>query len=220
MNISRILQTTKKTIKVSSQPGGRKERKKELKKGLGNLARSWRWEIPSGRDQLGQKGTFRVLRRNAADGLWKAGQCKDCGLCHSSVHRSLNGVSPVVEGAYELESWIWSMNPGRRQLLAVKRQPQQAGVRRSTTGNLWGSLGHDRSNALLLSSMQRMGPTCSLLLLWAQGRAPIWAGLPTPPTMASSTHVDSGVLGTTHAKPLSGISHDAPEIGICCYFQC
>ena len=32
MNISRILQTTKKTIKVSSQPGGRKERKKELKK--------------------------------------------------------------------------------------------------------------------------------------------------------------------------------------------
>lgn len=42
MNISRILQTTKKTIKVSSQPGGRKERKKELKKGLGILARSWR----------------------------------------------------------------------------------------------------------------------------------------------------------------------------------
>ena len=42
MNISRILQTTKKTIIVSSQPGGRKERKKELKKGLGILARSWR----------------------------------------------------------------------------------------------------------------------------------------------------------------------------------
>lgn len=40
MNISRILQTTKKTIKVSSRPGRRKERKKELKKGLVILARS------------------------------------------------------------------------------------------------------------------------------------------------------------------------------------
>ena len=37
MNISRILQTTKKTIKVSSRPG---RRKKELKRGLAILARS------------------------------------------------------------------------------------------------------------------------------------------------------------------------------------
>lgn len=40
MNISRILQTTKKTIKVSSRPGRGKERKKELKKELAILARS------------------------------------------------------------------------------------------------------------------------------------------------------------------------------------
>ena len=57
------------------------------------------------------------------DGLWKTGQSKNCmhDLHHSSVHSSLSHESPVAKRGWVLESGIWSVDPGRGQLLAVKR---------------------------------------------------------------------------------------------------
>ena len=98
---------------------------------------------------------------NAGEGLWKAGQSKNGrqGLHLSSVHSSLSCESPVVKGGWVLESGVWSADPGRGQLLAVKRQPEGTGVRSSTKGNVCRkSQGHHRSKASLLSGVQGAQP--------------------------------------------------------------
>ena len=95
------------------------------------------------------------------DSLWKAGQSKNCthGLYHSPAHPSLSRVSPVVEGGWVLESGVQSADPGRGQLLAVKRQPEGAGVRSSTTGKVCRrSPGKHRNKVSLLSGTQGAGP--------------------------------------------------------------
>ena len=58
-----------------------------------------------------------------------------------------------------LENGVWSADPGRGQLLAVKRQPEGTGIRSSTTGKVCRkSPGHNRSKASLLSGVQGAGP--------------------------------------------------------------
>ena len=56
---------------------------------------------------------------NAADGLWKAGQSKNCmhGLHHSSAHPSLRHESPVAERG--LAAGKWGLEHGPRQETAV-----------------------------------------------------------------------------------------------------
>ena len=95
------------------------------------------------------------------DGLWKGGQSKNCTHClhHSSVHSSLSCELPVAKGGWVLESGVWRTDPGRGQLLAVKRQPEGTGVKSSTTGKVCGkNPGHHRSKASLLSGVQ--GQSC------------------------------------------------------------
>ena len=96
-----------------------------------------------------------------------------------------------------MESRVWRVDPGRGQLLAVKRQHEGIGVRSSTTGNVFRrsyrntsdfsrrsyrttSLGHYRSKVPLLSGMQGGVPPlqppslpASLMPPWALGGAPI-----------------------------------------------
>lgn len=116
-----------------------------------------------------------------------------------------------------LESEVWSEDPGRGQLLAVKK-PEGEGVRSSTTRKVCrGSLGHQRSKVSLLSGAQEVGPTLQP---------------PSPPEAAASTGTGSGthlsslvcpsnqglllkpeqaqVLTTAHAKASSGISPESP----------
>ena len=81
------------------------------------------------------------------------------GLCHHPADPRLSRVSPVAEGSWVLESGVWSMDPGRGHLLAVKRQPEGTGVRSSTTGKVCRkSPGHHRSKASFLSGAQGVGP--------------------------------------------------------------
>ena len=49
------------------------------------------------------------------NGLWKAGQSKNCvhGLCRSPVHPNLSCLSPTVEG--ELCVGKWSLKHGPRE---------------------------------------------------------------------------------------------------------
>ena len=85
---------------------------------------------------------------------------KNClhGLHHSSEHLSLSCESPVVEGVLVLESGVWNMDPGRGQLLAVKRQPKGTGVRSSTNGKVYRkSLGYHRSKLSLLMAHKGQG---------------------------------------------------------------
>ena len=142
-------------------------------------------------NQLGQKGTFRRLEGSAGDGLWKTGQSKNCahGLCHSPAHPSLCHESPGAEGDWVLESGVWSVDPGRGQLLAVKRQPEGTGVRSSTVRKVCrSSLGHHRGKASLLSGMQGAEPPLQPLshpsassTSTGTGRGSHWSG-PTYPS--------------------------------------
>ena len=89
-----------------SQVGWKKGKKKVGRDGTsgGELKvrrRSQTQESPlTAGNQLGQKGTFNGLEGNAATGLWKAGQNKNCthGLYHWPVHPCLNCVFPYREG--------------------------------------------------------------------------------------------------------------------------
>lgn len=86
------------------------------------------------------------------------GRSKNCmhDPCHSPAH--LSCVSPGVERGWVLESGIWRVDPGRGQLLAVKRQPEGTGVKSSTTRKVCGrNPGHYRSKASLLSGVQGVG---------------------------------------------------------------
>ena len=133
--------------------------------------------------QLGQKRTFGRSEGNAATSLWKTGQSKNCvhGPCHRPAHLSLSHVSLGAERGWVLESRVWRADPGRGQLLAVKRQPEGTGLRSSTTGKVCGrSPGHHRSKVPLLSGAQGVGPTLQPPLpthrplpLWALRGAPI-----------------------------------------------
>ena len=69
------------------------------------------------------------------DGLWTAGQSKNCrpGLCRCPAPLSLNHGSPVVEEDCVLESVVWNMDRGRGQLLTMERQPEGTGIMSSTT---------------------------------------------------------------------------------------
>ena len=105
----------------------------------------------------GTEKDFWGSKENAANGLWKTGQSKNCthGVHCSSVHSSLGRESHVLKGDWMLESGVWSMNPGRGQLLTVKRQPEGTGVRSSTTGKVCRKgPAHHRSKASLLSGVQ------------------------------------------------------------------
>ena len=144
----------------------------------------------------GTERTFRGSKENAADGLWKAGQSKNCthSLHSSSVHSSLSHESPIAKGGWVLESGFWSTDPGRGQLLAVKRQPEWIGIRSSTMGKVCGkSPGHCKGNASFLSgaqgsepSLQHLYPPTSFLgllrhweeLPFEQARPPLRPGSP------------------------------------------
>ena len=144
-----------------------KEKKKRgIGKGPACLAGSWRWgEVPALRKTPSQWGNllgpFGGLKGNAVNGMWKAGQSKDCvhGLGHSPAHPRLSHVSSLMEGDWVLENGIGSADPGRGQLLCVKRQSAGTGVRSSTTGEVCGRcLEHHRAKASLLSGMQGLEP--------------------------------------------------------------
>ena len=63
------------------------------------------------------------------------------------------------------------MGPGRKQLLAVKRQPEGTGVRSSTTGKACrGSPGHHRSNAWVSGAQGRGRAATAILfpICWLQ----------------------------------------------------
>ena len=53
------------------------------------------------------------------------------------AYPSLSPVSPGADRGWVMESGVWRMDPGRGQLLAVKRQHEGIGVRSSTTGNVF-----------------------------------------------------------------------------------
>ena len=75
-------------------------------------------------------------QRRMQYGLWKAGQSKNCrqGLHCSSAHSRIE--LPVVKRSWALESRLWSRDPGKAQLLAVKIQTEGTGVRSPTTGKV------------------------------------------------------------------------------------
>ena len=147
-----------KDKKIPLQPGRMKERVK-AKRNQKKDQQSWReaegegWLLHSEKLHHGGEITCNKkrlwgLKENAADGLWKAGKSKNCthDLCSSIAHSSLSRESPVVKGGRVLESGAWSSDPGRGQMLAVKRQSEGTGVRSSTTGNVCGkSPGHRRT---------------------------------------------------------------------------
>ena len=115
---------------------------------------SWR------RNQLGQKKNFVGSKEKAADGLWKAGQSKDCtyDLYHNSAHSSLNHESPATKGSWVLERGVWSADPGRGQLLAVKRQPEGTRARGATTRKVCGDSLRHHSKTSLSRSVQGAEP--------------------------------------------------------------
>lgn len=97
--------------------------------------------------------------KNTTDSLWQAGQIKNCAwsLPQHCAHQSESCVSCCREGLV-LESGVWSMDPGRTQLLTVKRQREGTGVTNSTTRKVFGkSPKHHRSKVSLLSSVQGAG---------------------------------------------------------------
>ena len=71
-------------------------------------------------------------------GLWKVKESKNCthGLHDSSGYPNMSHELPVEKWDWMLESWVWRMDPGRRQVLAVKRQPEGTGLMNSTTGKV------------------------------------------------------------------------------------
>ena len=88
------------------------------------------------------------------DGLLKRGQSANCvhGLCCSPAHPSLGCESCM------LQSRVWNADPGRGQLLSLKRQPVGKGVMGSKTGKVCGKCPrHHRSKASLLSGTQGAG---------------------------------------------------------------
>ena len=114
LNVSGRLQAPERTRKISSQlDRKRKKGKQESKNRAAALAGSWKWEeIFSIRkkpswwgNQLRQKGMFGGLKENTVDGLWKAGQGKNCacGPCRSPAHPGLSSVSHC-RGCWVLES--------------------------------------------------------------------------------------------------------------------
>ena len=164
LNSSSRLQTPKRM----KERRKKKKRKEESKKRPAILAGSWSWaeiltlrKTPSQRgNQLGQKRNFRGSKENAADGLWKARQRKNCthDLYQSSVHSSLNRELPVVKGSCVLERRVLSADPGKGQLLAVKRQPEGLGVRGATTGKFYGKSLRHHSKVSLSSRVQGAEP--------------------------------------------------------------
>ena len=172
LNISGRLQTPKRTRKIPSQLGRMKERRKKGKRNQKRDQQPWREAESEGRSPHSEKlphgweiswdrkGPFGESKENAAEGLWKAGQSKNCthGLHCNSVHSSLSRESPAGEGVWVLGSGVWIVDRGREQLLAVKRQCEGTGVRSSTTRKVCGKRpGHHRSKALLFSGAQGVG---------------------------------------------------------------
>ena len=129
----------------------------------------------AGRDVCGVRGK---CNKWSAEGRTS----KNCvhGLCCCPVHPSLSRVSPGAEGGWVPGSGLWRADPGRGQLLAVKRQPEGTGGRNSTTWKVFRrSLGHYRNKAPLLIGVQGMGPPLQppspptgLLPPWALGGQP------------------------------------------------
>ena len=108
------------------------------------------------------------------------GRTKNCmhGLHCSSAHSGLSCELPVAEGGWVLESGVWSADPGRGQLLAVKRQPEGTGVRSSTTRKVCGkSPGYHRR---CHCSVVREG--------WSHHYNPF----PHPPASSASTGTERG----------------------------
>ena len=110
-------------------------------------------------------------------------------------------LSADAERGWVLEHGVWRVDTGRRQLLAVKRQPTRMGVRSSTTGNVHGrSLGRQRSRAPLLSDPQEgdyrnFSPLPHAPLSpWILGRAPPRAGSHALPIITSAP----AYLGRAH----------------------
>ena len=141
-------------------------------------------------------------------------------LHRSSVHSSLNRESPVVKGSWVLERGVLSADPGRGQLLAVKRQPEGTGARGATTGKVCGkSLRHYSTVTVKQCARGRTAiinpslPTSffSLCRHWKglppeQARPPLRLVLP-PPALAPRG------LSTAHPKTSLGNSPGQPCLG-------
>lgn len=103
-------------------------------------------------NQLDQRGSFRRSEGKATTSLWKADRVTPTCIVHAAaLHTSAWGFSLLVwRGAGCWKGEVWIADPGRQQLLAVKRQPGE--LWRFTTGKVCErSLGHYKSKAPLLS---------------------------------------------------------------------
>ena len=149
----------KRIIKGTSNPGG----KLKARRGSCNQ------KIPSWWGNLrGQKGTFGGSK-NTVDHLWKAGQSKNCA---HGLYCSLASPAWVTcllsRGGLGAGKWGLDMDPGRGQLVAVKR----AWMDSSKEFNDWESLQKKARTP------QKQGATAEW---WATGRAVILIPIPTHP---------------------------------------
>ena len=102
----------------------------------GEVPTSWELPSPAGRS-TGTEGELRGLsEESSVSNLLHARQSqthKD-SLCHSPVHSTLRRMSASVNGDWVLEPGVWRANLGR----AVRRQPEEVGVRKFATRNVSG----------------------------------------------------------------------------------
>lgn len=106
-------------------------------------------------DQLGQKENIW--------GCWKRVKQLVCGRqARQSMPISVSPsphVSAIMHRGWVLEHEDWRANPGKGQLLDVRKQPEGTGVRKSTTRNAsGGNLTGRRRKASLLTNMQGLEP--------------------------------------------------------------
>ena len=143
-------------------------------------------------DHLGQRGSFGDSKDSAASRLWQARQSKTYmdGSCCSPACSSLSCESAGVERGWVLGCGVWRVDPGRGQLLAMNRQLERTGVRRSTTGKVCGrSLNRHSSRVPLLNSAQGAG----------------W------PLQPSSPCIDPASVSIRRGTHLSSLTHPAPQ---------
>ena len=81
-------------------------------------------------DQPRQRGSFGVLEESATTGFQQPEQRETCtdGQCHHPALPSLRCVSTIVGRDWVLKLGLWRSDLGRGLGLAVRKQPEEAGV--------------------------------------------------------------------------------------------
>ena len=105
--------------------------------------------------------TERLSEEGEVADLWQTGQSEKYtgGLYHSPTCPRLGRVFTGVQGGWELDCGDWRTDPERELLLAVGRQTEGTGGRKSAAGNTYGGrLDCHGSRALLLSHTQGEEP--------------------------------------------------------------